>query len=143
MMADSPLAPHAATPLELKERTDAERLGMSFLLYRDGSGRQQIYTLEDTATRKITVGRAPAADILLSWDGKVSGLHAELERVAEGWVIVDDGLSRNGTFVNGQRLRGRQRLENGDLLRFGDTAAAYHAPRGGEYGSTVVASRSK
>jgi predicted component of type VI protein secretion system len=139
MMADSPLAPDAATPLELKERADAERHGMAFLLYRDGSGRQHIYTLEDTATRKITVGRAPSADILFPWDGKVSGLHAELERVAEDWVIIDDGLSRNGTFVNGQRLRGRQRLEDGDLLRFGDTAAAYRTPRGGEYGSTVVA----
>lgn len=113
-------------------------MGMSFLLYRDGSSRQQIYTLEDTAARKITVGRASAVDILLTWDTKVSGIHAEFERVGEDWVIVDDGLSRNGTFLNGERLRGRQRLKDGDVLRFGNTVAAYRAPGGGEYGSTVV-----
>jgi pSer/pThr/pTyr-binding forkhead associated (FHA) protein len=113
---------------------------MSFLIYRDAEDRQHIYSLEDTAYRKITVGRAAAADIPLAWDLKVSGLHAELERVGEDWVIVDDGLSRNGTFVNGERLRGRQRLCDGDAVLFGSTAAVYRAPQGAVYTSTIASS---
>jgi DNA-binding CsgD family transcriptional regulator len=139
-MAESPVALHAASPAELKERIEAERLGMSFLIYRDVEGHQHIYTLEDTAHRKITVGRAPAVDVALAWDLKISGLHAELERVGDDWVIIDDGLSRNGTFVNGERLHGRQRLLDGDALRFGSTLAVYRAPEGTEYGSTLPAS---
>lgn len=137
-MATEPLAPHSASPVELKDRLEAERLGMSFLLYRDANGRQQICTLEDTAKRKIIAGRSPAADILLTSDAKVSAVHAEFERIGEDWVIIDDGLSRNGTFVNGKRLRGRQRLKDGDMIRLGDTLIAYRAPVAGEYGSTVA-----
>jgi pSer/pThr/pTyr-binding forkhead associated (FHA) protein len=133
---------HAApSPLELKERIQAEQLGMSFLIYHDGGGNQQIYMLEDTAYRKITVGRALAADVPLGWDLKVSGIHAEFERVGDDWVIIDDGLSRNGTFVNDERLNGRRRLVDGDTLRFGSTTAVYRAPSSAEYGSTLESSR--
>ena len=38
-----------------------------------------------------------------------------------GWVLVDDGLSSNGTFVNGERLNGTRRLDDGDTIRFGTT----------------------
>src|SRR4051794_25864604 len=122
----------------MTDRIEAERLGMPFLLFRDGTDTERVYTLEDTATRKITVGRAPAADVILAWDTKVSGFHAELERIGDGWAIVDDGLSRNGTFVNDERLQGRHRLEDGDNLRFGDTIVAYRAPEWREYGETIV-----
>jgi pSer/pThr/pTyr-binding forkhead associated (FHA) protein len=131
----------APSPLELKERIQAEQLGMSFLIYNDAEGRQQIYTLEDTAYRKITVGRALAVDVSLAWDLKISGIHAELERVGDDWVVIDDGLSRNGTFVNGERLNGRRRLVDGDTLRFGSTTAVYRAPPSAEYSSTLEASR--
>ena len=30
-------------------------------------------------------------------------MHARFERVGDAWAVVDDGLSRNGTFVNGER----------------------------------------
>jgi pSer/pThr/pTyr-binding forkhead associated (FHA) protein len=43
-------------------------------------------------------------------------------------MLVDDGLSRNGSIVNGERLRQRRRLVNGDVLRFGDTLVVYRAP---------------
>jgi pSer/pThr/pTyr-binding forkhead associated (FHA) protein len=138
-VTEDPLAPHSSSPAELKERIEAERLGMPFLLYRDGGAGQQIYTLEDTATRKITVGRAPDADVVLGWDAKVSGLHAELERIGADWAIVDDGLSRNGTFVNGERLHGRRRLEDGDMVRCGDTVALFRHPLGPPMEVTMVA----
>jgi len=112
---------------------------MPFLLYRDRGASQQIYMLEDTAARKISVGRAPDMDVVLGWDAKVSGLHAELERIGTDWTLVDDGLSRNGTFVNGERVQGRRRLKNEDRLRFGDTEALFLNPMGPPRDQTIVA----
>jgi pSer/pThr/pTyr-binding forkhead associated (FHA) protein len=128
MVGESPIARHEASPAELQQRIEAERQGMPFLVYRNGQGAQQLYTLEDTATRKITIGRGPDTDIALNWDSEVSSVHAELERLGDSWAIVDDGLSRNGTYLNGERVAGRRRLSEGDMLRLGNTLVAYRAP---------------
>ena len=58
-------------------------------------------------------------------------MHAELERVGESWAVADDGLSRNGSYVNGKRVRGRQRLEEGDELRLGGTRMVFRSPEVG------------
>jgi hypothetical protein len=55
-------------------------------------------------------------------------VHAQLERVGDDWILVDDGLSRNGTWLNGARLTGRHRLQHGDVLRVGSTEIAFRAP---------------
>jgi pSer/pThr/pTyr-binding forkhead associated (FHA) protein len=136
-MARSPLAPHSAVPAELRERVEAERRGTPFLLFRDGEGRQRIVELAADAKR-MTVGRRPTNDVPLPWDTEVSRLHAELERIAGEWTLSDDGLSQNGSFVNGARLSGRRRLRDGDLLRFGGTMVAFCAARRGESQATVV-----
>jgi len=96
----SPLDPHAATAAELQERIGADRRGVPYLVFREPDGGQRIEALGER--RHATVGRAPACDVCLSWDTAVSGVHAELERLADDWAVVDDGLSRNGTFVNGE-----------------------------------------
>jgi DNA-binding NarL/FixJ family response regulator len=44
------------------------------------------------------------------------------------WTIADDGLSRNGTYVNGRRIAGRRRLCDGDVIRFGATEATFRVP---------------
>jgi pSer/pThr/pTyr-binding forkhead associated (FHA) protein len=103
-------------------RPDVLRRGASFLLYRDDAGRQGIVALEE---RNVTVGRDPGLDISLTWDAEVSRLHAHIERLGSRWVVVDDGLSRNGTWVNGDRVSGRQRLEDGDMIRFGNTLVTF------------------
>ena len=59
---------------------------------------------------------------------EASRVHSELVRVGEEWTIADDGLSRNGTYVNGQRLGGRRRLRDGDIVRFGTTEALFRVP---------------
>jgi pSer/pThr/pTyr-binding forkhead associated (FHA) protein len=66
-------------------------------------------------------------DLSIPWDSEVSGLHAELQGLGGEWTIVDDGLSRNGTYVNGQRVSGRRRLRDGDRIRVGRTVLAYNA----------------
>jgi predicted component of type VI protein secretion system len=68
----------------------------------------------------------------------VSRAHARFERLgSDAWMLVDDGLSRNGSLVNGARLRQRRRLVDGDVLRFGATCVLYRAPAF-EAGRTVT-----
>jgi predicted component of type VI protein secretion system len=67
----------------------------------------------------LLVGRAARMDVVLRGDPTVSSLHAELTYVRGEWVVADGGLSRNGTYVNGERVDGRHRLRHGDRLRFG------------------------
>ena len=124
---DSPLGPHSATPAELRERLLAERQGDPFLVWRDHDGRQSLLTLHP-GLRRVTIGRGPANDVALGWDTEVSRLHAELERLAGEWTVVDDGLSRNGTWLNGQRIAGRQRLRDGDVVQVGQTVIAVRVP---------------
>ena len=92
-----PLAPHTATPEELRARIDAERAGDPFLVLRDGEGTQRLVGLGDDAPARLSIGRNPSNDVSLPWDEEVSRLHAELERIGGEWTISDDGLSRNGT----------------------------------------------
>jgi pSer/pThr/pTyr-binding forkhead associated (FHA) protein len=136
-MARLPTAPHTALPSELQERADAQRRGIAFLLFRDGEGRQRIVELPPTAER-LTVGRRTTSNIALDWDTEVSRLHAELERIGDDWTLNDDGLSQNGSFVNGTRLVQRHRLKDGDTLRFGRTSIVFCAANRGDSLATVV-----
>jgi pSer/pThr/pTyr-binding forkhead associated (FHA) protein len=119
--------PHASTPAELKARLAAERRGAPFVLYRDAAGDQVIVELDASAAH-VTVGRRSDNDVALGWDAEVSRVHAQLEPVGGDWTVVDDGLSRNGSFVNGQRIAGRRRLRDGDRLCFGETPVLFCAP---------------
>jgi hypothetical protein len=120
-------APHPRTGSELAERLAAERDGLPFLLYRDDKDGQLIVPLDARRTR-LTLGRDRANDVALGWDHQVSRVHAELEKVGRDWTLSDDGLSRNGTFVNGSRMAGRRRLKDGDCLRLGRTVIVFAAP---------------
>src|SRR3954447_15451997 len=114
-----------SSPQEVKARLDAERRGGPFLVYRDDAGAQIIVSLD----RPLTVGRRPERDIALTWDSEVSRLHAQLEPVGPDWTVVDDGLSRNGTYGNGQRISGRKRLKDGDRIVLGEPPITFRAPR--------------
>src|SRR4051812_44503467 len=111
---------HQSTPPELQERLAAERTGLPFLVYRAADTAQRIHMLGPEVER-LVLGRGDDADLRLPWDVEVSRVHAVLERVGEAWTVLDDGLSRNGTFVNGERVHGHRRLDHGDELRVGET----------------------
>jgi hypothetical protein len=64
-----------------------------------------------------TVGRGSAVDVRLG-DPSVSQLHAEIIRRGPYTYVVDLGLSRNGTRVNGRPVA-RRVLEDGDVVSFG------------------------
>lgn len=118
------------TPVELKEVIAAERTGYPFLVWRTDDGEQQVLLL-DQAIWRVTIGRDAGADVPLPWDAEVSRTHALLEQMGRGWTVVDDGLSRNGSFVNGARVVGRRRLADKDRLVVGATEITYRETSGG------------
>jgi hypothetical protein len=66
----------------------------------------------------ITIGQAPTNDVPLPFDRTVSRVHCLLERVASRWCVRDLS-SRNGTFLNGERIWGEVPLHSWDEIRVG------------------------
>ncbi len=77
-------------------------------------------------------------DISLSWDDGASRLHARLEPLGDDWTVIDDGTSANGTFLNGDRVSGRRRLDDGDELLVGTTHLRICMPGRVDEGATRV-----
>ena len=130
-------ATHQASAADLKARIEAERTGLPFVVYFDDEHRQHLVVLAPERTR-VTIGRADDVPVRLPWDSQVSRVHAELERVGEHWVLSDDGLSRNGTYVNEARITGRRRLADRDVLRVGLTSILFREPSPRQVTTTVV-----
>ncbi len=67
----------------------------------------------------LTLGRDDSCDVVIT-DSLISRRHVEIHTDTQGSVIVDLG-SRNGTFVNGQRIAARQPrpLRAGDQIQLG------------------------
>jgi predicted component of type VI protein secretion system len=118
--------PHSLSPAEHKALLDAERRAEPFLVYRDGLGDLRFTYLGER--ERLVIGRVAGSDVVLDWDGQVSRSHAQLERFGTDWTLVDDGLSRNGSHVNGERLASRRRLTDGDVVRIGQTTIVFRAP---------------
>ncbi|HSR95235.1 MAG TPA: FHA domain-containing protein [Solirubrobacterales bacterium] len=123
---------------ELKAQIEAERGGRPFLVFRDREGEQRIAVVEE-GTETLWVGRGESADMRLDWDEEVSALHAQIEVVRDECTLLDDGLSRNGSFVGEQRVDGRRRLRDGDALRFGRTVVLFRRPGEGAPEATAAA----
>jgi hypothetical protein len=73
----------------------------------------------------IGLGRHPLSDVRFDAerDLDVSSRHAAIVRKTEGFVLQDLG-SRNGTFVNGQRVTGDTLLRDSDVIGFGANGPA-------------------
>ena len=67
-------------------------------------------------TRPITIGRTPDNDLQIDNLG-VSTHHARIY-AEEGWLVVEDLKSLNGTFVNNQRIE-KASLEDNDTILIG------------------------
>jgi hypothetical protein len=138
-----PFGLHHATPAEVKARLDAERRGRPFLLYRDGDGVQRILDLS-SAPERLTIGRSGSNGVVLEWDDEVSRVHVTLERLGAEWTLVDDGRSTNGTFVDGERIHGRTRLDDGAVIGVGRSLIVFRSPTANATVRTALsASRSR
>ncbi|MCK9896370.1 FHA domain-containing protein [Frankia sp. AgB32] len=84
----------------------------------------EVFLLRSEVT---TVGRGPGVDVPLA-DPSVSRLHAEIVRRGPYLYVWDQGLSRNGTRVNGRPV-GRRILHHGDVIRFGAAGVRLHDTR--------------
>jgi hypothetical protein len=80
-----------------------------------------VFPLLDT---EQSIGRTAGNSIVVG-DGSVSSNHARILRTAEGFAI-EDLKSRNGTFVNGERVAEKRILADGDLLRFGKVIMTFN-----------------
>lgn len=134
--------PMPATGSELKTVMDREREGGDFVLVRDDCGDLRLIDL-DPGEEWLAVGRDASNAIPLTWDREVSRLHARLSRVGDAWVVEDDGLSRNGTYLNGERLAGSARLRDRDLLRFGGVSVAFRSASGGSRSETLTSAEAE
>ncbi len=114
-----------------------EEEATAFLELTDSEGSRRLVPLPADRSA-LVIGRSPQAGLVIDWDERVSRVHARLEPAGEGWMIVDDGPSRNGTFVNGERVVDRRRLQDGDLVHVGRTALFFRPSR--SPGPTVTVS---
>lgn len=108
-------------------------------LVLEEAGRSITYSLDHAET---VVGRHPGSAIHLI-GGTVSGTHARIVKDGENYFLEDLG-SRNGTFINGQRITHRSKLGNHDQIHFGRVLLKFDAPElasrgtvGGEAYDTV------
>ena len=69
-------------------------------------------------------------------DGSVSSRHARIVRTPEGFVI-EDLQSRNGTFVNGERIVERRALADNDVVRFGRVILTFNVASEMRVGDTT------
>jgi len=80
-----------------------------------GSASGRMYKLHPS----MTIGRAPVCEIRLEDDG-LSRTHARF-RCEGNEASVEDLQSRNGTFVNGERIRTITKILDGDKIQIGRT----------------------
>ncbi len=94
---------------------------MAKLSYRDARGVLHEHELEQSTP----IGRHPDQAIQIL-DRVVSKQHAVIVKLPDGGFAVQDGGSRNGTYVNGSMIQETQRLKDGDRVTVGSTDLFYH-----------------
>ncbi len=120
---------------ELKSERRLEVLGEPFLrliAHRDKNaepaGTLELYSLGGATA--VSIGRGADNDLSIPWDPRVSEAHCRQVCVGGRWLLEDDGLSRNGTFLDGLRISRRERLIDGSQIRCGRTMIVFRDPLG-------------
>ncbi len=86
------------------------------LISRSEMGRTQ----ELSIAKEATIGKGPANSIVLS-EKNISRKHARIFfDDAENSYVLEDLNSRNGTRLDGERVRGKERLENVHVITLGN-----------------------
>jgi pSer/pThr/pTyr-binding forkhead associated (FHA) protein len=106
------------TPKAVQYPADAKATGSRLVLLEGGRETTSFPLARETCT----LGRHKNNDIVIT-DPKVSSFHARIDRTPDGFVLVDL-KSRNGSYVNGQRVE-TARLLAGDEVRMGAARLLY------------------
>ena len=77
-----------------------------------------------TGQQRVTLGKAPTNLVALEHDATVSRLHAVMENLGHAWSIRDLG-SRNGTYINGDKISAERVLHSGDEVRVGTSRLVF------------------
>jgi Nif-specific regulatory protein len=93
----------------------------AYLVIREGSKWTDVFRLVDGES--VTIGRAPTNAIVVK-DERCSRNHAEVFQAQGQWTLRDLD-SRNGTLVDGQRIRSDYQLQAGDVVRIGNSHLAF------------------
>jgi diguanylate cyclase (GGDEF)-like protein len=67
---------------------------------------------------EIVVGRGQGCDLVLN-DSALSRRHCRISCTPEGGLVVEDLGSSNGTLVDGEKVAGRQELDEGSRIQIG------------------------
>lgn len=112
--------------MSLRQHLPAHGTGIAFWnpmrLYVTCDGKTNIGEWTQTA---LAVGRSRRCDVHIE-DRTASSRHCLLVNLGDGWMVCDSG-SRNGTFVNGERVSKRM-LAPGDRIAFGHTTIDFEQP---------------
>jgi pSer/pThr/pTyr-binding forkhead associated (FHA) protein/tetratricopeptide (TPR) repeat protein len=98
---------------QIKGNADSET-GAPYLIIVDGPRQGVKFPL---IPGDNVVGRVMGSEVLLE-DQSVSRRHAIITQSREGWTIDDQG-SKNGTFVNGQKISEKVTIGHGDVATIG------------------------
>ncbi|OAI38526.1 hypothetical protein AYO39_00915 [Actinobacteria bacterium SCGC AG-212-D09] len=108
-------------------RAEAERPAAEPTVLNVGAGPVLVVTAGSAVGRQLTpgdelvIGREVSGPGKLGDDTELSRRHARIARAAGGELTIEDLGSANGTFLNGERVRGPQVLKVGDSVRVGST----------------------
>ena len=119
--------------------TSPEAAPLASLLFRSGELKGRRLPIKVPV---VNIGRGDYNDLVIA-DPSVSTMHAKLQRREDVWILSDLG-STNGTFVEGERLRGEVPLSPGTTLKFGDVTALFEplddrVPVARSHGTQVMA----
>jgi serine phosphatase RsbU (regulator of sigma subunit)/pSer/pThr/pTyr-binding forkhead associated (FHA) protein len=104
------------------------------LLVRAPDGTSRTLKLENA---RVAVGRASACELCFPDDIGLSRNHLAFEPAGDGWNVLDSA-SKNGTYVNGERLNGPYTLKPGDRVTAGHLTIEYLEGREAAPQHTVV-----
>lgn len=78
----------------------------------------------------ISIGRKSSCDVIIG-DVKSSREHCQVSVDGDGYIIKDMN-SRNGTYLNGEKMEGQTGLYAGDRIRIGTTVMTFLLNTGGQ-----------
>jgi DNA-binding CsgD family transcriptional regulator len=108
----------AGWPLRSKSHRSGLTISMPFLQQDDPAS-----TRHSTVGNRITIGRGVENDIVLTGDMRVSRHHAQVAERDGDWVL-EDLRSRNGIYLNGQRVT-ESPLRDGDRIKIGGSSFVF------------------